>query len=191
MQRLPTVMVNEAILDLKEVALRQECKPVNLDDPAALASAQALIQQLFRTLYSDPSGVALAAPQVGVLLRVAVISYQDIETHEDHLMALINPQITQMSEEKDISPEICLSVPNLSGDVARSTKITVEAYDQHGQPLRFTAEGFLARVIQHEVDHLNGIIYPDRVEGELRAVEDFPERRTAGTIRKLGLVKKK
>jgi peptide deformylase len=181
-------MLNEGILRLEDVALRSKCKAVDVEDPEELALVQGLIREMFRTMYADPGGgVALAAPQVGVLLQVVVIDYQDRDTSEQHLMALINPKIVRRADESDEAKEICLSVPNFSGKVARSTSVEVEAYDQHGQSISFTAEGFLARVVQHELDHLNGVLYIDRVDGELNKVPDFPERRIEPTLRKLKL----
>lgn len=191
MSRLPIVMLSESILWSKDVALRSKCKPVNVENPEELAMVQNLVCEMFRTMYADPGGgVALAAPQVGVLLQVVVISYQDRDTNEQHLMALINPKIVKRSDESGEANEICLSVPNFSGKVARSTSVEVEAYDQHGQPISFAAEGFLARVVQHELDHLEGVLYIDRVDGELDKVPDFPERRIKPTLRKLGLSSK-
>lgn len=188
MPRLPIVMVNESTLRMKDVALRQICMPVDVEND--LASAQALIREMFRTLYADPSGVALAAPQVGVLRQLTVISYQDRDTKENRLMALINPRITRFSDETNEDEEICLSVPNFTGKVPRANIVEVEAYDQNGQEIKFTAEGFFARVIQHELDHLNGVLYVDKAKGELDQVPDFPERRTEPTMKKLGLTHK-
>lgn len=191
MIRLPVVMLNGTILRMKDVALRQQSRPINIDDPEDFALAQSLVREMFRVLYSDPSGVALAAPQIGVLLQVVVISYEDKDEGGQRTMALLNPKITQSSEEEIEDKEICLSVPNLTGKVARANTVKVEGYDQLGQPVNIMAEGFFARVLQHEIDHLNGILCIDRVKGNLDNVPDFPERRTDPTMRKLGLTKKK
>jgi len=190
MSRLPIVMLNESILWAKDVALRQKCKPVDVKSPEELSLAQSLIREMFRTLYADPSGIALAAPQVGVLLQIVVISYQDRDTNEHRLMALINPSIVNRSDEVNEDQEICLSVPNFTGKVVRANTVEVEAFNQHGEPIRFKAEGFLARVIQHELDHLSGVLYADIVKGKLEPIPDFPERRLKHTMKKLSLADK-
>jgi peptide deformylase len=191
MNRLPTVILNENTLWMKDVALRQPCRAVDVNNPEDLALAQDVIPELFRSLYADPSGVAIAAPQIGVLLQMTAIQFEDKDANEQRLLVLINPKITPLSEETNDESEICLSVPNYSGKVPRWNKIQVDAYNQHGEPINFVAEGFFARVIQHETDHLVGTLYIDKVKGELDQVPDFPERRTPPTIRKLGLSKKK
>jgi peptide deformylase len=187
MARLPIVIVNETTLWSKDNTLRQKCRAINVHDPEELTMAQRLINEMLRTLYSDPSGVAIAAPQVGALLQITVISYDDKDTGENHLMALLNPTITSLSDEMNEDAEICLSVPNFSGKVRRASSIQVDAYDQHGKPVTFIAGKWFARVIQHEVDHLSGILYIDKALGELEEVADFPERRTGPALRKLGL----
>lgn len=189
MSRLPIVMLNESTLWAKEVALRQPCLPVNVDDPAHLEFAQNVISEMFRTLYSDPSSVALAAPQVGFLLQITTIDYQERDTNERKLLVLINPKIINYSDEKLDDQEICLSVPNFMGHINRAKSVDVEAYDQNGQPIKIHADDFFARVLQHEIDHLSGILYIDKIHGELEVVPDFPERRQAPTVKKLGLSK--
>jgi peptide deformylase len=149
--------------------------------------AQNLIAEMFKSLYADASGVALAAPQIGIQLQVLVVSYQDRESKQQKNIALMNPKISYSSEEMKEEEEICLSVPNHVGLVLRPDQIKVDAFDQHGKPVTLEANGFLARVLQHEIDHLNGVLYIDRVEGEIGAVPDFPERRAEPTLRKLGL----
>ncbi len=187
MKRLSTVIVNGNLLWSKDSALRQKCRTVNVDDPEDLLSAQVLIQEMFRVLYDDASGVALAAPQVGMLVRVITIDFEDRDTNKRILYALINPEIVSSSEEIDSDTEICLSVPNLAQKVSRANSVTVKAYDQHGKPVEITADGFLAKVFQHEIDHLEGILYIDRVEEKLIEVPDWPERRLPGTLKKLKL----
>lgn len=187
MKRLPIVMLNDHVLWSPDVALRQKCRSVNIEDKDELSSAQNLILEMFRTLYDDPSGVALAAPQVGVLLRVVTIDFEDRDTKSRHLFGLINPEISSSSEEMNEDTEICLSVPNYAQKVARSNSITVNAHSQLGKPIEFSADGFFARVIQHELDHLDGILYIDRVQDELIGVPDWPDRRIDPTLRKLKL----
>ena len=187
--RLPVVAINENLLHLTEVALRQPCQLVQVNKPEELSAAQAIIKEMFRTLFADPSGVALAAPQIGVLLQIVVISFEDKETKQARLMALLNPKIVHMSPETAEDKEICLSVPNFAGTVTRAKEIEVEAFNHKGKPTNFSAEGFFARVVQHEVDHLNGILCIDRSYGKLEHIPDFPERRIGPTLKKLGLDK--
>jgi peptide deformylase len=187
--RLPVVAINETLLHLTEVALRQQCQPVQVNKPEEISAAQSIIREMFRTLYADASGVALAAPQIGVLLQIVVISFEDKEAKQPRLMALLNPKIVHMSSETAEDKEICLSVPNFAGMVTRAKEIEVEAFNQKGKPTNFSAEGFFARVVQHEVDHLNGILCVDRSYGKLEHVPYFPERRVGPTLKKLGLDK--
>lgn len=187
MSRIPTVALSEATIYSKDSNLRRKCRPVRVDHPDDLKTAQTIVAEMFRALYADPSGVALAAPQIGLLVQIAVIDFQDRETNEDHLMVLINPVVTSQSDETTDDTEICLSVPNFSGKVTRAKSILVEAHDQHGRPVTFTANDWFARVIQHEVDHLAGVLYIDKVQGELKQVADYPERRAGGTMKKLGI----
>jgi len=180
-------MVNKNTLWSKNISLRQKCSPVDIANPEELAFAQTVISEMFRTLYGDPSSVALAAPQVGVLLQITTIDYQERDTKERCLFALLNPEIIKYSDETMDEQEICLSVPNFTGHVKRAKFIDVNAYDPQGKPLAIHAEGFFARVLQHEIDHLSGMLYIDKIDGELEQVPDFPERRMKPTMTKLGL----
>jgi peptide deformylase len=119
-----------------------------------------LIADMFDTLH-DANGAGLAGPQVGVLKRITVI-----EVEEGKPYVLINPHITS-SEGEQTGYEGCLSVPGKSGVVTRPAKVTVEALDGEMKPFTLEAEGLLARCICHELDHLDGGLYVDRVEGEL------------------------
>ena len=181
-------MINEKILWAKNVFLRQKCVPVNIQDKEELTSAQLIIYEMFRTLYADPSSVALAAPQVGINLQITTIDYEDRDTKKRRLLALINPNIVHFSDETIDDQEICLSVPNFTGYVPRAKSIEVEAYDQHGRFLKFSAEDFFARVLQHEIDHLNGFLYIDKLRGELEKILDYPERRIESTMKSLNWI---
>ncbi len=101
-------------------------------------------------------GIGLAAPQAGQSLRIIVIEYSE------GALALINPKITRKSFKKDIMEEGCLSLPDIRKDVKRSIKITIKALNLKGEPVKLKAEGLLARIIQHEIDHLNGILIIDK-----------------------------
>ena len=124
------------------------------------AATQSLIQDLFDSL-EEADGVGLAAPQIGVSQRVIVV---DVSTSEKDIppLALIDPHIT-IGEGMSIAEEGCLSIPEAYGDVKRYTNIEVEALDRDGAPFKFSAEGFYARVLQHEIDHLDGILFVDHI----------------------------
>ena len=125
------------------------------DVPAVDAETQAFIDDLFETM-DAAKGVGLAANQVGVATRVAVIDA------DGHRFAMVNPVIVAR-DGRDTAEEGCLSIPDLYADVTRSTTVTIEALDREGHPFRLDAEGFEARVIQHEIDHLDGILFVDRL----------------------------
>jgi peptide deformylase len=114
---------------------------------------------MFETMYAE-EGVGLAAPQVGITDRVIVV---DPHLEEQEPFALINPEILQASKETDKAEEGCLSIPGLRDLVERSTSITVRGLTPEGEPRELAAEGLLARIVQHEVDHLNGVLFIDRV----------------------------
>ncbi len=187
MFRLPVVTVNEPVLHVTDTVLRQKSRPIDTNIPEDLELARSVILEMFRALFADPSGVALAAPQLGLLLQIVVISYQDHDSGKRLEFALINPAITEASEEKNEGEEICLSVPNFSSTVPRSTSIVVEGLTQAGEPTRIEASGFFARVLQHEIDHLHGILCIDRAAGSFKYVPDFPERRVQGVQKRLRL----
>lgn len=118
-----------------------------------------LVEAMFRTMYRA-QGQGLAGPQVGFLQRVVVI---DLPYEDSPALVLANPRIAVFGAEKEKFEEGCLSIPGVSARVERHTRIVVEAQDQRGSPLRLEAEGDLADCIQHEVDHLDGILYIDHL----------------------------
>ena len=185
--KLNVVTLNQATLWVKDVALRQKCNSVDVENEKQLEEAQAIAKEMFRVLYSDPSGVALAAPQIGILKRIVVISYDDRETKKKVLHVLINPEITDHSEETNDANEICLSIPNYMGKVTRYNAVEVQAFDHFGKAIVIKAEGFFARVLQHEIDHTNGVLYIDKVKDDLVKIPDFYDRRTRPTLKELGL----
>ena len=115
-----------------------------------------LIDNMFETMSSE-DGIGLAAPQVGILKRIAVVDIQ-----EDNKIVLINPEIIE-EEGKAVMEEGCLSIPGETGDVIRAEKIKVKTLDRDGNEIEFKAEGLEARAIQHEIDHLDGILFLDKV----------------------------
>jgi len=122
---------------------------------------QELIDDMFQTMYAG-NGVGLAAPQVGVLRRLFVA---DIKDGSGPLVA-INPRIVS-PEGKQSGTEGCLSIPGRWGEVERPMKLTLEALDRHGKPYTLKAEGYMAVCVCHEYDHLDGILFRDKVKGEL------------------------
>ena len=117
-----------------------------------------LIKDLFDTL-DEADGVGLAAPQIGVLRRVIVVDVSGAEPQFPPI-ALVNP-VVKIGQGMATAEEGCLSIPDLYGDVSRYTNVEISALDQDGQPFEFTAEGFYARVLQHEIDHLDGKLFID------------------------------
>lgn len=145
--------------------LRKKAREVGeIDDRIA-----ALVKDMAETMY-DADGVGLAAPQVGILKRIVVIDVGE------GLLELINPKIIKENgDETDI--EGCLSVPDLVGEVARPTKVTVEAKNLKGQDIVIEGEGLLARALCHEIDHLNGVLFTDRAQKIINKSDLNNERR--------------
>lgn len=124
-------------------------------------ATQKLIDDMVNTMY-HAHGVGLAAPQIGQGLRLAVIAAEAFDGPTP--LVMVNPIITAPSLEQTSLEEGCLSIPKVFGPVKRAARLTLRALDRRGQPFRLTAEGFFARVIQHEVDHLNGRLFLDRAD---------------------------
>jgi peptide deformylase len=149
------------IVTLPEPILRRKARKVT-DFGEDL---QVLVEDMVETMREAP-GVGLAATQVAVPLRVIVVEYGSEENDEvpPKLYAVINPEIVRFSQEKVTGTEGCLSIPGVAGDVERATAITVKGYNRQGRPLKIKASGWLARIFQHEVDHLDGVLFVDRAE---------------------------
>lgn len=130
----------------------------NLDD---------LLQDMFDTMEAL-NGAGLAAPQIGVFERVVIFGVESNPRYPDAepvpMTVLVNPRIESLSNEKEYGWEGCLSVPGMRGLVPRLPHIRYSGLDQHGEPIEREAHGFHARVVQHEVDHIDGILYPMRIE---------------------------
>jgi peptide deformylase len=157
-------MTIRPILTAENPVLREKSKKVaQFGD-----GLQKLVRDLFETLHAA-HGLGLAAPQIGVLQRVIVIELPaeyDEEGHEvlpAESYALVNPEVVKMNDLEEME-EGCLSVPGYRGLVKRATLVTVKALDPHGRPLRLRADDLLAQVLQHEIDHLHGVLYLDRLE---------------------------
>jgi peptide deformylase len=159
------------IVTLPEPVLRRKAKPITKFDK----DLQTLIDDMIETMREAP-GVGLAAPQVNILQQLAVIEYAEEEDDEDEtegaeenlkpakpkqLFVIINPEIVKASEEKVNGIEGCLSIPGLIGEVERHEAIQVKALNRHGQPIKLKVDGWMARIFQHEIDHLNGVLFTD------------------------------
>ena len=135
--------------------LRKKAKRVSSID----SSIQRLINDMVETM-QDADGVGLAAPQVGVSLRVAVLQMPGEEP-----IAIINPAIVKRGGEQEVT-EGCLSIPGLYGQLKRSASVTVKGQDDKGRAIRIKATGLMAEALEHEIDHLNGILYIDHIESQ-------------------------
>jgi len=144
-----------------EPSLRLKAKQVTKFD----TELQTLVDNMFETMRAAP-GVGLAAPQIGESLRLVVVEYAEDEDEntKPKKYVLVNPEIIKRSEEMVVDVEGCLSLPGLAGRVERHQTVTVKAKNRFGKPLKIEAEGWLARIFQHEIDHLDGVLYIDRAE---------------------------
>jgi peptide deformylase len=168
------------IVSLPDPILRRKARPVTRFD----ANLQTLIEDMIETMRVAP-GVGLAAPQVNVSERLIVVEYAEHEDDEDteekparkKLYVMANPEIIKASEETVPGVEGCLSVPGVVGEVERFSMIQVKGLNRHGKPMKLKVEGWLARIFQHEIDHLNGVVFPDRAtrvwKPEIDEIEDL------------------
>ena len=149
---------------LPDPVLKQKAKRVRTID----SSIKKLIRDMLETMRDDPGRAGLAAPQVGVSLRVIVIGMPE----EEEDIVLVNPKIVRKTGERWLN-EGCLSVPGYAGEIKRAESVTAKGLDQNGKEVRIKADGLLAQALEHEIDHLNGMIYIDRLESmdNLRKIE--------------------
>lgn len=152
------------ILIAPDPVLKRRARPVAEADAEAV---RALIPRMLATMYAAP-GIGLAAPQVGVSLRLAVIDLQSEGRREP--MVLVNPEIVSASAERETHEEGCLSLPGQYADVTRPRAVTVRYLDAGGARREVAAEGLLARCIQHEIDHLDGILFVDHLSALKRGI---------------------
>jgi len=157
-------MTVRTIVTLPEAVLRRKARAVTTFDK----KFQILVDDMIETMREAP-GVGLAAPQVGISERLIVVEYFENEEAEEaeeeakkKVWVMVNPEIVKTSEEKVMGVEGCLSVPNLVGEVERHLAIQVKGLNRRGQPMRVKAQGWLARIFQHELDHLDGVVFTDR-----------------------------
>lgn len=149
-----------AILEIRKYpdpVLKEISEPVEkIDD-----RVRSLVRDMFDTMYNAP-GIGLAAPQIGVLKRIIILDVDSGSDQKGNPIVLINPEV--VSTEGEITfEEGCLSVPDFSGDVERYEKVTVEGLSEDGDEVKIKADGLLAVALQHEIDHLNGILFIDRL----------------------------
>ncbi len=156
--------------------LRRQAQPLSPEE-IRTASVQQLIDDMVETM-REYDGAGLAANQVHVPRRIAVIEVQKNsrypEAPEIPLTVVINPVVTPLTDETEDGWEGCLSVPDMRGVVPRYTSVRLECLDREGQPVDLVAKEFFARVIQHETDHLNGIVYVDRIR-DMRTLSHLAE----------------
>jgi peptide deformylase len=153
-------MAIKEIVTIPNPVLRRKAHPVTHFGP----ELQELIDDMIETLHDEP-GSGLAAPQVNISQRVIIVEFPEDEEDEDaepKLYVVVNPEVVRASNEKVDGPEGCLSVPNLRGTVERHAEITVKGKSRRGQPLKLKLKGWTARIFQHEIDHLDGVLFIDR-----------------------------
>ena len=171
-------MTIRQIVYTPDPVLRRKAKKVTVFDK----DLQTLVEDMIETMRDAP-GVGLAAPQVGVSQRVIVVEYGDEEDEEapKKLWAVINPEIVEASEEMVEGPEGCLSVPRIQGDVNRHVKVVVKGSNRFGKPVKLKLSGWVARIFQHEIDHLEGILFTDKAT-KLWRLEEVEEEEAADNV---------
>ena len=156
-------MALRTIVTLPDPVLKRKAHTVNKFDK----TLQTLLDDMVETMREAP-GVGLAAPQIGLSERIIVIEYYEREEDEENedapkkVWAVINPEIVKTSEETLMGVEGCLSIPGLVGEVERHAAVQVKGMNRHGKPMKIKAKGWLARIFQHEIDHLNGVLFTER-----------------------------
>ncbi len=167
------------IAKLGNPVLRQVAKPIDLNDLAE-SSMQVFIDDMIETMHHE-GGVGLAAPQVNRSIQIVVLEYAENERYPDEvsipLTVLVNPVLSDYSQETKEGWESCLSLADFRGLVPRSTTVTLNAYDRHGKKIQKTVSDFEAVVLQHELDHLKGFVFLDRMTDltQLSYQEEFEE----------------
>jgi len=159
-------MALRTIVTLPEPVLYRKARPVKKFDQ----NLQTLIDDMIDTMRDAP-GVGLAAPQVGISDRLIVVEYAEQPEEKEgeepkevkpKLYVMINPEIMKTSEETVMGIEGCLSIPGLVGEVERFSEIQIKGLNRRGQPMKVKAKGWLARIFQHEIDHINGVVFTQR-----------------------------
>ena len=148
-----------ALLEIKnclDPVLRKVCLPIENIDGELITLAENMVE----TTLAAP-GVGLAANQIGLPWRLFVVNI-GVETDKDNLVTVVNPEITAM-EGSELGEEGCLSIPDVIAEVNRASQIEIKGYDLDGNEVRYEAQGYLARAFQHEMDHLNGVLFWDNL----------------------------
>jgi peptide deformylase len=165
--------VREVITPRNPILRKKAHRVNNFDDP----KLQQLIDDMVETMLAAP-GIGLAAPQVAISQRVIVVRLPDDEESKEEygddagvLHIVLNPEIVRASDKMADGVEACLSIPGYYGTVNRHTSVTVRGYDRNGKKLRIKAKNWLARVFQHEIDHLDGVLFIDRATEIWRMAE--------------------
>lgn len=148
--------LREVVTIPDEVLRKKAHKVTNFDQDLST-----LIEDMFETMRQAP-GVGLAAPQIDISQRVIVVEYAEDEVEKPKSFAVINPEIIKTSTETELGIEGCLSIPNLVGEVERFSAVIVKGFNKQGKPVKIKSSGWLARIFQHEIDHLEGILFTDR-----------------------------
>ena len=161
-------MAIREIVTLPQPVLRHKARKVSDFGP----NLQVLVDDMVETMRQAP-GVGLAAPQVGESSRLIVVEYGDDENEDapPKLYVIANPEISRSSQDTVLGTEGCLSVPGIQGDVERLEAITVKGLNRHGHRVTVKAKGWMARIFQHEIDHLDGVLFVDRAEKIWQAEE--------------------
>jgi peptide deformylase len=166
-------MAIRKIITSENPILRQKAKKVHRFEP----SLQKLVDDMFETMHAS-NGVGLAGPQIAQSIRVFVAEY------ESQKVAMFNPEIIK-AEGEERGPEGCLSIPGYIGEnIRRAARVVVKGVDVRGKPIRVNAEGWFARILQHEIDHLDGVLFLDRLDSpddlrEVREEDLLPEEEAA------------
>ena len=171
------------IITLPDPMLREVCEPVQIGDKSIKKLAHAMAKLMYKT-----DGVGIAAPQVGLLKRFVVIDCDWIEEDENgrplkkNALTMINPRIVDHSQETVVNSEGCLSVPGITGDVERWEWVEVECYNEDYELVRYKSDGLFGRCMQHEIDHLDGVTFVDRLEplARLQVLKEYDEARQRG-----------
>jgi len=165
-------MKNDPIVQIGDEVLRKETLTFDLSK-IGTSEFEELIKKMFEVLSKEEQGVALAAPQIGISERIFIVSPKAYQAEEKNIgeLVFINPAITKSSSKKSKLEEGCLSVRGKYGNTIRSNQVTVETYDKNGNQFTVGCSGLIAQIVQHEIDHLNGILFIDHAEN-VQDIED-------------------
>jgi peptide deformylase len=169
-------MTLRTIVTLPDPVLKRKAHTVTKFDK----DLKTLLDDMVETMREAP-GVGLAAPQIGLSERIIVVEYYEREEDEEiedapkKVWAVINPEIVQASEEMLMGAEGCLSIPGLVGEVERHAEVQVKGLNRHGKPIKIKAKGWLARIFQHEIDHLNGVLFTELATRVWRPSQDVEQ----------------